>query len=175
MTDMFLWVWWMPPTDYGKMMRNPVQGMVHIIIFSTEIPSKQDLKCWWYHKLCTCRYHFAPLSFVAIIPCPNFKVIYFQWLVSRCLCKQNTCCRSIYSHLIVAISNQTSRLPETNVICSHISRSFSITRLVPVQYKRVCVQGKSQILNWPWNWSSWRETITRELTWLFISWGWLSR
>jgi len=28
----------MPPTDYGKMMRNPVQGMVHIIILSTEIP-----------------------------------------------------------------------------------------------------------------------------------------
>jgi len=122
-------------------------------IFSTEMPfptHQTRLKMLVIsHIICTCRYHFAPLSFVAIIPCPNFKVIHFQWLVSRCLCKQNTCCRSIYSHLTVAISNQTFRLSETNVICRHISRSFSITRLVPVQSQRVCVQGKSQILNWP--------------------------
>ena len=104
--------------------------------------------------ICTSSFQFAPFSFVAIIPCPNFKVMHCQWLTeSRFLCKQNACYGCPHGHFMVAFSCPTSRWSETNIICCHISRCLSIIWLVPVQAQRVfiCVQGWSQGLNWPWN------------------------
>ena len=117
-------------------------------------------------KLCTSKIHFAPFSFVAIIPCPNFKVIHCQWLESRFLFEQNACSGCNHSHSTVVISKRTSGWSETNVICSHSSRHFGITWSVPVQFQTVLVsvQAYSQVLNRAWNQICRREGIMRELT-----------
>ena len=137
-------------------MRNPVQGwskaQIHVLRGSLPLCIifliKQDQKCMNYcsdithtlHEyLCTSSFQSAPPSFVAIVPCPNFKVICSQWLESRFLCKQNACYGCPHSHFTVVFSSHTSRWSETNIICRHISRRLSIIWLVPVQAQRVFI------------------------------------